>query len=44
MIAAAPATGARQEELAGALQQVDRKARRLTVVGKRNKLWRSEGR
>lgn len=39
MIAAARATGARQEELAGAKHlHLDRKAKRLTVVGKRNKL------
>jgi integrase/recombinase XerD len=39
MIAAARATGARQEELAGACHlHLDRKAKRLTVVGKRNKL------
>ena len=39
MVAAARATGARQEELAGASHlNLDRKAKRLTVVGKRNKL------
>jgi integrase/recombinase XerD len=39
LIAAARATGARQEELAGAKHlHLDRKAQRLTVVGKRNKL------
>jgi hypothetical protein len=39
MIAAARATGARQKELAGASHlHLDRKAKRLTVVGKRNKL------
>jgi integrase/recombinase XerD len=39
MIVAARATGARQEELAGACHlHLDRKAKRLTVLGKRNKL------
>jgi hypothetical protein len=39
MIAAALATGTRQEELAGAFHlHLDRRAKRLTVVGKRNKL------
>jgi integrase/recombinase XerD len=39
MIAASRASGARQKELAGASHlHLDRKAKRLTVVGKRNKL------
>jgi integrase/recombinase XerD len=39
MIVAARATGARQEELAGACHlHLDRKAKRLTVLGKRNNL------
>jgi integrase/recombinase XerD len=39
MIVAARATGARQEELAGAKHSsLDRKAKRLTVIGKGNKL------